>query len=308
MDALLQDLRYAIRSLRKSPAFALVAILTLALAIAANAVVFAVLKTILINPLPYADPDRLVTMVESDGRTPNPEAVADGTFAELTRQSRSFEDLSVWGDAAVRLVDAGQADMIRGMRVSANFFETLRVAMYLGRSFGRDEELPDGARAVILTYETWVTHFGGDRTLVGRSIQAVDGAYHVVGVLPPDFHPLHMTNPAELPRLFIPLDFDVARSTCRGAPCRTLRAIGRLKRDVTVGQAQAELDGIMRGLVRTFPMDYRQDATAIATPLREQVVGQFATALWMVEGAVLLLLALACGNVAALLLARMLAR
>src|SRR5262249_34866179 len=152
-------------------------------------------KAILINPLPYAEPDRLVTIVESDGRTSNPEAVADGTFAELKRQSLSFEQLSVWGDAAVRPVNAGQADMIRGMRVSANFFETLGVPMYLGRSFVPDEERPDRGRAVILTYETWATHFGGDRTLIGRSIQAVDGAYAVVGVLPPDFRPLHMTNP-----------------------------------------------------------------------------------------------------------------
>src|SRR5262249_21218335 len=167
-----QDLRHAIRSLRKSPAFALVAIFTLALAIGANAVVFAVLKAILINSLPYADPDRLVTIVESDGRTPNPEAVADGTFAELKRQSRSFEQLSLWGDAAVRPVNAGQADMIRGMRVSANFFDTLGVPMYLGRSFVPDEELSERSRAVILTYETWATQFGGDRALVGRSIQA----------------------------------------------------------------------------------------------------------------------------------------
>src|SRR5262249_14799474 len=157
-------------------------------------------------------------------------------------------------------------------RVSANYFETLGVRMYLGRSFVPDEERSERSRAVILTYETWATQFGGDRTLVGRSIQAVGGAYAVVGVLPPDFHPLHMTNPAELPRLFIPLECDVARSTCRAAPCRVLRAIGRLKRGGTVTEAQSELDRLMRGLVRTYPIDYREDAVAIATPLRDEVV------------------------------------
>jgi putative ABC transport system permease protein len=284
MDTVFQNLRHAIRRLRQSPTFAVVTILTLALAITANAVVFALVKAVLINPLPYGDPDRLVTIVEADRHTPNPQEVSAATFADLRRQSRSFEHLSLWTDASVRPIEAG-LDMIRGMRVSTNFFDALGVPMYLGRSFGPDEDLPGRGEVLVLTYATWTERFGGDPRVVGRSIPAIGGAYTVVGVLPPDFYPLHMSNPAELPRMFRPLGDDVGRSTCRSSPCRAFRAVGRLKHGVTVAAVQAELNTIMRGLVRTYPADYPEDENVIVTPLRDHVVGQFGTALWMLEGA-----------------------
>ena len=308
MDTLFRDVRHAIRTLQKSPAFALVAILTLAVAISANAVVFAVVKAVLINPLPYGDPARLVTIVESDSPTSNPETVGAATFADVSRQSESFEQLSLWGDGAVRLVEAGRSDMIRGMVVSANFFDTLAVPMYLGRSFRPDEDRPGREHVLILTYGTWTERFGGDPRIVGRAIPTLDGAYIVVGVLPPQFHPLHMSNPAEFPRVFLPFRYDVDRSSCRESTCRALRAVGRLKHGVTIEQARGELGAIAHGLIRTYPNAYPDDERMLVVPLRDQVVGPFGTALWILEAAALLLLVLACANVAMLLLARMLAR
>jgi putative ABC transport system permease protein len=177
LNTLLHDVRHAIRTLRKSPAFALVAILTLAVAISANAVVFAVVTAVLINPLPYGDPDRLVTIVESDSHTSNAETVSAATFADVRRQSESFEQLSLWGDGSIRLVEAGRSEMIRGMVVSANFFDTLAVPMYLGRSFRPDEDRPGHEHVLILTYRTWSERFGGDPHIVGRAVPTLDGAY-----------------------------------------------------------------------------------------------------------------------------------
>jgi putative ABC transport system permease protein len=300
--------RHAIRTLQKSPTFAVVAILTLAVAIGANAVVFAVVKAVLINPLPYGDPDRLVTIVETDNHTSNPETVSAATFTDISRQSESFEQLSLWGDGSVRLVETDRSDMIRGMVVSANFFDTLGVSMHLGRGFRSGEDRPGREHVLIVTYGMWMERFGGDPRIVGHAISTLDGAYTVVGVLPPQFHPLHMSNPAEFPRVFIPFGYDVGRSSCRGSTCRTLRAIGRLTHGVTIEQARGELAAITYGLGRAYPNVYPGGERMLVASLRDQLVGPFAMALWVLEAAALLLLLLACANVATLLLARTVAR
>jgi putative ABC transport system permease protein len=301
-----RDVRLAFRTIRMRPAFASIAILTLALGIAANAVVFAVVKSVLLTPLPYGDPDRLVSVVESDSHTPNAETVSSATVRDWRERSRSFDHLSLWGDSSVRPIHGDRVDQLRGMQVGVDFFETLGVRMYLGRSFRAGEDAQDAPDVLILTYGTWTDQFGGDPAVVGRSIPTIYGAYQVVGVLPPDFHPLHMSNPAELPRVFMPMGD--SRSSCRSAACRGLRTVGRLKPGVTSRAAEAELETIMRTLVQEHPADYAQDASVRVTPLREQVIGGFGTALWMLQAAVALLLVLACANVATLLLARTIAR
>jgi putative ABC transport system permease protein len=308
LTGLSRDLRLAVRTLRHRPAFSSVAILTLALGIAANAVVFGVVKTVLLTPLPYGTPDRLVTVVELDSHTPNADTVSVATVHDWLERGQSFDHLSVFGDFGVRPIVGSRVEELRGMRVSGDFFETLGVQMYIGRSFRPEDDAPSGGSVLILTYGAWVDVFGGDLSVVGRSIPTIDGTYQVVGVLPPDFHPLHMSNPAELPRVFMPLGYEASGTPCRAASCRGLRAIGRLRPGVSSRAAEAELQTIMRSLVREYPVEYAQDASARVTPLRDRLIGHFAPALWLLQAAVLLLLALACANVATLLLARTIPR
>src|SRR4051812_4122712 len=307
MQTVWNDLRYAVRGLRTAPRFTVVVVATLALGIAANAVVFAVTKAVLLNPLPYANPDRLVTLVEADAHTTNPETVSYATAEDWKRRTAIFDHLSLWSDFAVRVLRNGRAEQLRGMRVTADFFDTLGIAMFAGRSFRPNEDTPAGRHVLILAYGTWKEQFGGDPTIVGRAIPTIDGSSTVVGILPPSFHPIHMSNPGELPRVFSPLGLDRAQQAGRSANWRTLRAIGRLAPGVTSRQAEAELNAVMHRLIREYP-DYPEGALAIVTPLRNQLVGTFAGMLWMLQWSVLVLLILACANVAMALLARMVGR
>ncbi|HWW85527.1 MAG TPA: ABC transporter permease [Vicinamibacterales bacterium] len=308
MHALLSDLRYAVRNLRKSPTFTFVVVLTLALGIGANAVVFAVVKSVVLNPLPYGDPDRLVTLVETDSNTPNPETVSYATAQDWKRRTQVFDRLSLFNDFGLRPMRNGRAEELRGLRVSADFFETLGVPMLQGRSFRAEEDTPGGRHVLILTYGTWIETFGGDPGIVGRGVVTSDDqSYTVVGVLPPGFQPIHMSNPAELPRVFAPMGFDERQQTGRSGSWRHLRAIGKLKPGVTSRQAEAELNSVMRMLVGEYP-EYRSDASVMVTPLRQQLVGRFESTVWMLQVSVLVLLVLACANVAALMLARTVGR
>jgi putative ABC transport system permease protein len=263
-------------------------------------------KTVLLTPLPYREPDSLVTVAESDSHTPNADRISAATARDLLDRTHSFERLSLFGDYGVRPILGNRVENLRGMRVSTEFFETLGVPMYLGRSFRPEEGMSRAGNVLILTYGAWVDLFAADPAVVGRSIPTIDSTYLVVGVLPPDFHPLPMTNPAELPRVFTPLGLNPAQRGCR--ECRGWRAIARLAPGVTSGVAEAELTTAMRSLVREHPGDYAVDESVRVRPLRDQVVGHFGAALWLLQAAVLLLLVLACANVATLLLARTIPR
>jgi len=297
-----RDTRFALRALCHEPLFTAAALVTLALGIGANTAVFSIVKAVLLNQLPYRDPGRLVTIVEADGRTPHPQGVAAGTAEDWRARGRSFESLSLWHDFATRPIVHGQAEFLRGMRVNADFFDALGIRMHLGRSFLAEEDRPDTRNKLILSYGLWMRRFGGDPGVIGRVLPATGDSFTIVGVLPPDFHPLHMSNPGEAPELFAPLGVDAGDLACR--TCRWYRLIGRLKPGVTAAQAQAEMNAIERQVAREHPVDYAQDATVIVTPLRVHLVGRFETALWVLLGAAGLLLLLACANVASLLAAR----
>ena len=303
---LLQDLKFALRSLAKAPTFVIVTLATLGLGVGANTATFGVLKSIALNPLPYRDPERLVLIAECDGRTTNPQDVAFPTAEDFRQSARSFESLSVFKDFDITAIEQGRADFLRGMAVNSNFFDVLGIKMLLGRSFLQEEDRPNANNKLILSYGLWKSRYGADPNIIGRVVPAAHSSYTIVGVLPRDFHPLHMTNPGEVPVLFAPLGFDLSEHSCRA--CRGPRLLGRLKIGVTPGQSQAELNSIMRQLARTYPADYASDASAAVTPFREQLVGNFDSSLWIVFGAVALLLLLACANVANLVLVRSVAR
>lgn len=299
-------MRLAFRSLGKDPGFLIAAILTIALGVGANTAVFSVLKAVALTPLPYREPDQLVTIAEADGHTPNPQNVSFGTVLDWRRRSRSFSALSLYQDSGIRTVERGQSEILRGMRVNYDFFDTLGIKMLLGRTFLPEDDRPAAHHKLILSYRLWKRKYGGDPSAVGRVIHAADGSYTIVGILPADFHPLHMTNPGEVPQLFVPLGYDLNEPPCR--TCRVPRLIGRLKPGVTAGQARAELNSIMHQLAREYPADYARDAFVVLTPFRDQFVGNFQAGLWVLFAAVGLLLLLACANVANLVLVRAIGR
>src|SRR5882724_1631081 len=297
-----QDVRYALRALRQYPAFAATAILTLALGIGGNTAVFTVIRAVLLKPLEYRDPDRLVKVAESDPGTPNPVTVDFTTTYDWRARSRSFEHLSLYRDAAGAIVERGQPELIQGMRINYDYFDTLGTKMLFGRTFLPEEDRPDRRFEVILTHGLWTQRFGGDPAIIGRVIHLSDSSFTVVGVLPAGFRPLARTEGNILPEMYIPLGYALGGpSSCRG--CQHLQLIGRLKPGVSVDQAQRELNAIMRDIVREHPAEYNRDARVSVAPLREFLVGRVSTAMWVLLGAVGFVLLIACANVANLVLA-----
>ena len=299
-----RDVRYGFRTLTKHRIFSAIAVLTIALAVGANAVAFAVLRTVL-DPLPYGHGERLVSIVETDAQTVDPQTASYATARDWAARAKSLDRVATFSDAAVRFVRADGVEMVRGMKVSSNFFETLGVSVALGRSF-REPEGRDDDAVVVLTHDAWVALFDADPAVIGRTVPAVGGSYTVIGVLPADFHPLPMSNPAETPRLFMP--HDSWREDCRTAACRRVGVIGRLNPGISPAQSQSELQSITQSLVRGYPAQYPSGESVRVVPLRVQVVGRFESAALTAELSVVLLLALACANISMLLLARALSR
>ncbi len=300
---MLGDFRYAFRQLRKSPVFAAVAILTLALGIGANTAIFSVVKSVLLNQLPYREPDQLVKIAEADPDTPLPQTIDFTTTADLQARGHSFQSMSLYRDGAGAIVEQNQPELLQGMRVSHNYFDTLGIRMHLGRPFHVDEDRPETRYEAILTYGLWLRRFGGDPSIIGRAVRLSDRTFTVVGVLPANFQPFMRADRSIQPEIYMPLGYDLNQpSACRG--CQHLQLIGRLKPGVSAAQANAELNTIMRDLVREHPKDYDPRTVIALMPLRDYMVGRVSTALWVLLGAVGMVLLIACANVAHLVLAR----
>ena len=300
--ARLQDLRFALRMLAKDRGVMLIAVLTLALGIGANTALFSVVKAVLLNALPYRQPDRLVSLAtaEPEGR---PETVDFTTTWDWRERSRSFEHIVLYRGFSQTNVGESEAELLRGQRVGHDFFEALGVRMLLGRSFRREEDAPDANRVLVLSHGLWLRRFGGDPGIVGRSVQLNGVSYSVAGVLPPGFRPLKRNPDDPTPELYAPLGYALGQgNACRG--CQHLRAIARLKPGVSVEQARGELATIMRGLVAEHPTDYDRDIAVSVEPLARTIVGRSEAPLWILFGAVGFVLLIACANVANLLLAR----
>jgi putative ABC transport system permease protein len=303
----LHDARFALRMGRRNPGFTALAVLTLALGVGSTTAIFSVLKAVLLNELPYRNPDRVVALSEVDPAGPASEWVGGWTADQWRTRSRSFESISLYGDGQRTLFTNGEAEVLRGQRVNYDFFETLGVKPLLGRSFLAFEDHWPRANVVILSHGLWVRRFGADPAIIGRSLNLSTETFRVVGVLPPDFYPLRMSNPAERPEIFMPLGFDPRQaSACR--TCFGASALGRLKPGVSVDQARAELNGIMRHIAHQYPSDYGRDSSVLIEPLRDHLVGSIQTALRVMLGAVAFVLLIACANIANLLLAHATAR
>jgi putative ABC transport system permease protein len=305
LDMLRQDVRYSLRMMRRAPGFTAAAVVTLALGIGGNTAIFTVVDAVLLRPLPYADPDRLVTVGD---RTPEGTSSNVGftTVVDWRARSRTFESLALMRSWLPTLVTAGEAEQVPAVRVSWNYLDMMRVRPALGRGFTADDDRPDHWRVVLLSDSLWRRRFGADPAAVGRTIVMNDREYRIVGVMPATFEPLDAARYYAAAQIWAPIGYDVSmRDACRS--CQHLRAFGRLTRGTTIEQATAEMNTIREQMRREHPADYDSGSIAVV-PLRDAVTGNVRSALLVLLAAVGVVLLIACANVASLLLARSLSR
>jgi putative ABC transport system permease protein len=304
-DDFVSDIRYGFRQLRKAPVFAVAGAFTLALGIGANTAVFSIVNSVILRPLPYGQPDRLVSVESRDVRgTPHPAALSYPTFFDFRKDNRAFEHLVSYYDDQITLSGSGEAVQLRGLIVSWDLFPLLGVRPLLGRGFLPHEEAP-GERVVILSHGLWNTRFGGDPGIVGQTVSLDREPHTVIGVAPAGFHFPPGSDPVEL---WTTLARHARSATVqpmteqRGA--RLLRAMARLRPGVTLEQAQARMDAVAAALARQYPDTNRSLPGTYVRPELEKLVGDTRKPLLVLLAAVGLVLLIACANVANLLLAR----
>jgi len=308
MATLLFDLRSAVRALAKRPGLTLVAAVTLALGIGANTAIFSVVRGVLLRPFPFEEPERLVVVWETFERQGLPKMyAAPPNFVDWRRDAASFSSMAGFAPRDVALGDRGEhagIEEVSGARVTAGLFDTLGIAPARGRTFTAEDDRPGAPPTVLLSHDLWTRRFGADPGLVGGTIQVDGEARQVIGVLPPGFvfppgMSLEGTPPAESAELWVPFATDM---TAIGRGAHFMTAIGRLAPGVSREVAEAELAGIAQALAEQYPDD--NDGWSIAlTPLTDEMLGRIEPALWLLLGAVALVLLIACVNVANLLLA-----
>jgi putative ABC transport system permease protein len=299
MHTLLQDLRYAVRNLWKSPGFALVATATLGIGIGANTAIFSIIETVLLRPLPYRNPEQLVRLYETES-APGQYPFAGPDFIDWKTQNSTFQDMAMFGwPQDMNLSGKGQPDHVAALPTEANFFDLLGVKPLLGRAFALGEDQPGKDQVAILSYGLWQSHFAGDPHVVGQTLSLDSKKYTVIGVAPATFR-----YPSRA-QLWIPLDMDSKSLGQRGN--HSPSAIGRMKPGVTIQKAQADLTLIASRLEQQYP-DSNYKVGAVVVSLHEDLAGKSRSSLLMMLSAVGLVLLIACANVANLLLSRAVAR
>ena len=295
LESFWMDLSYGLRTLRKNRGFAAVAILTLALGIGANTAIFSAVNAVLLRPLPFTQPDRLVQLWESESAVPQaPFAAPD--FVDWRAQNQTFDDMAMYTwPQSLNLSGAGEPEHIAGVLTQANFFSVLGSAPMLGRTFAQGEDQAGHNHVAVLSYGLWQRRFGGTRDALEKEIELGGEKYHIVGIMPPDFR---MGLRADL---WAPIDMDLKKLPSRGN--HSFPAIGRLKPSVTLQQAKANLNAIAERLAEQYP-DSNRHIGADVVEMYEALTGNVRLALLVLLGAVALVLLIACVNVANLLLAR----
>jgi putative ABC transport system permease protein len=306
MRTFLADLRYTVRVACRTPSFAVAVIGVLALGIGANTAIFSIVNAVLLRPLPFEEPERLVRIFT---RTPGGRLfeLSPGKFYGWQRDAKSFEGMAMYqccGFRELALSGTGTARTVRATAVSAGFFEVVRARPALGRVFRQEEDTPGSKHVVVLSDRFWRTEFGGDPDVIGRTVKLSDEAYTIVGVMPAAASVASWTGMAS--DVWIPLAIPEEQRASRGNHNRD--GVARLKRDVELAQAQAEMDAISARLAREFPGTDGRGWHAVVIPMQEEIVGNSRTMLLILLGAVGLVLLIACANVGNLLFTRALSR
>ena len=301
MSSFLSDLRLAVRLLARAPTFAAAAVLTLGIAIGATAAIFSVANPVLIQPLPYDNPDRVMVVWEKE-RDGSRSLVGFTTQRDYVDRATTFESAAALGDWQPTLIANDEPERLQGLRVSSTYFHTLGVKPVLGRDFRADEDVTGAQRVVIISYALWQRRFGGDPSLIGKPISISGTLMPVVGVMPEGFDDVAAPG-AQIWRI---LGYAVTDPyACR--TCRHLRMIARLKPGVAVERAQSELTKIHQAVVAEHPEDYGSPDVIVA-PLQREVTLQYRPALIALGAAVALMLIIAIANMANLQLARLVRR
>jgi putative ABC transport system permease protein len=300
----MQDLRYALRALRKQPIFTLVAVLTLTLGIGANAAIFSLLYQILLRPLPYPDADRLVFVWNTYPGINLPQAsVSIPDYLDRRTQAPALEDATLFMGRTANLNEGGNPEQLRALAVTPSFFSTLQRQPFIGRPFSDDDARPEADKFAILTFALWTSHYASDRGIIGRDIRINGEAYRVVGVLPADF---------ELPSrdiaLLVPFSFTPQQMSDEARGNEFSSMIARLRPGASIPLANAQFKTIVDRNIERLPARAAFAKSSgfggYAVTMRDQIVGDVRSPLYVLQASVIVVLLIACANVANLLLMR----
>lgn len=298
LETLTQDLRYGWRVLRKSPGFTAIAVLTLALGIGANTAIFSVLYGVLLRPLPYKDATRQIVLNETTPKV-GKVSVSYPNFLDWRAQNGVFSEMAAVHNVGFSLSGIHQPENVSGQAVSTNFLSMLGMHPFLGRDFDASEEKAGAAAVILLSYPLWQSHFGGDRSVIGRTI-ALDGrSFSIAGVLPPDFRWTEKTDLLEPIGVWLTNNSAANERGERG----DMTVLGRLRPHISFLQARAEMEGIAARLAKAYPATNDQFGVALQ-PIRDAFVGDIRPAVIVLFAAVTFVLLIACANVANLFLMR----
>jgi putative ABC transport system permease protein len=297
MDALIKDIRYGLRGLWKRPGFTVVALITLALGIGANTAIFSLINAVLIRPLPFAEPDRLVWSFGNIRNGGNRASVSPLDYLDYRHENHTFDQFAAMTSFPIsaNLTGAGEPERLAASGVTGNFFQALGVPPELGRTFQLENEHSGSDQVAVISHALWQQRFGSDRAIVNKRITLDDKSFEVVGVMPREFD-----FPAAT-QIWVPLPFDTEPGL-KQRKAHFLRPIGRLKSGVSLAQAQADTDIVARRLEAAYP-DTNARWNLRLIPLKEQIVGNVRSTLYILLGAVGFVLLIACANVANLLMA-----
>jgi predicted permease len=300
MESFLQDLRYAVRMLAKSPGFAAIAILTLALGIGANTALFSVVNGVLLSPLPYPQPDQLVALYSHTAQFTH-SSISYPNFLDWQRDNNSFAQIAAYRSDSFNMTGAGEPERLRTEMVSADFFSILGVQPVLGRLFTAQDDHAGAAPVVVLSEAFWRRRFGGSPKILGQSLSLNATPYTVIGVLPANFY--FKGNNFRLSDIYVPLGQWTDKTFLDRRVGMGMDAVGRLKPGVTFAQARADMNRVAENLARAYPQADKNSGISLF-PLKQDIVGDVAPLLYVLLGAVGFVLLIACANIANLLLAR----
>jgi len=307
MHELLRNLTHAVRSLRKSPGFALSALAILTLGIGANTAIFGIVNTVLLKPLPFPDPGSIVTIFHVPPAKAFPGiktfAVSAANYLDWRKQSRSFESMAIVGFRGIRLTGGTRPESLVGSVTESGFFDVVRVKPEVGRAFGDDETKPGKDSVAVVSNGFALSHFGSPQNAVGQSLEMNNRKYQVIGVMPRDFQ-LKSWLPASTD-LWLPIAWTPEEAAVRGN--HNYLVVARLRKDVPLEKAQSEMNVISDRLARDYPEEDKGWG-AVVTSLRDNLVGDVRPALLTLLGAVGFVLLIACANTANLVLARTITR